>query len=66
MKTAEEILAIFREQAILSTEYQRRARKAFGLNSADLRAVGEIAIRLAEVRDECDKLMGIPSKEEGK
>ena len=65
MKTAEEILAIFREQAILSGEFRSRARKGFALRSADLRALAPIALRLADVRDECDKLMGIKT-EEGK
>ncbi len=65
MKTAAEILAIFREQAILFGEFRSRVRKGFVLRSADLRALAAIALRLADVRDECDKLMGI-TIEEGK
>lgn len=65
MKTAEEILAIFQEQAILSEEFRSRTRNGFALRSADLRALAPIALRLADVRDECDQLMGIKT-EEGK
>lgn len=65
MKTAAEISAIFREQAILSGEFRSRVRKGFALRSDDLCAVAPVALRLADLLDESNELTGIKT-EEGK